>query len=184
VKLIVGLGNPGPRYADTRHNVGFMLLDRLARRHGIEVTRRQCTALTGLGTISGERVCLAKPQTFMNLSGEAVACLCRFFKIVPSDLLIVYDDRDLPLGRIRIRQRGSAGGHRGVESIIDRLGTSDFPRLRIGIGRPQQMEAVQHVLTSFSTDEWPAIEGALDRAADAVEVALAEGLETAMNRYN
>ena len=184
MKLVVGLGNPGARYANTRHNVGFMVLDRLARRRGVEITKRQCNALTGLGSITGHKVCLAKPQTFMNLSGEAVACLARFYKVSPRDLLVVYDERDLPVGRIRLRERGSAGGHRGVQSIIAMLGTSDFPRLRIGIGRPEGMEAVEHVLGSFSAEERPIIEEALNRAVDAVEVALSEGMEAAMNRFN
>ncbi len=184
VKLVVGLGNPGARYAKTRHNVGFMVLDRLARKAGVTLTKKQCAALVALGTVAGERVCLAKPQTYMNLSGEAVACLARFYRVSPRDLLVIYDDRDLPAGKIRLRERGSAGGHRGMESIIGQLGSSDFPRLRIGIGRPEEMDAVDHVLGSFSPEERPLMETTLDRAEEAVEVALREGLEAAMNRYN
>mgnify|MGYP005861711021 CR=1 FL=1 len=184
VKLVVGLGNPGARYANTRHNVGFMVVDRLARRCSAAVTKRQCSALVGLGNLGGTRVCLAKPQTYMNLSGDAVACLLRFYKIPTADLLVVYDDRDLPVGRIRLRERGSAGGHRGMESIIGRLGTSDFPRLRIGIGRPAETEAVDHVLGSFTPEERPLMEEALDRAAEAVECVLKEGTVVAMNRFN
>ncbi len=184
MKLVVGLGNPGAKYANTRHNVGFMVVDRLARRVGIGLTKRQCNALTALGTISGQRVCLAKPQTYMNLSGDAVACLARFFKVSPADLLVVYDDRDLPLGRVRLREKGSAGGQRGMESIIAALGTSDFPRLRIGIGRPAEVDAVDHVLGSFSAEERPLIEAALDRAVEAVEGVLSEGVDWAMNSFN
>lgn len=184
VKLVVGLGNPGARYTNTRHNVGFMVLDRLARRAGAPLTRRQCGALVAVAKVAGQRACLTKPQTYMNLSGEAVACLLRYYKVSPADLLVVYDDRDLPLGRIRLREKGSAGGHRGVESIIAALGTSDLPRLRIGIGRPSEMDAVDHVLGGFSAEERPTAETALDRAVEAVECALQEGLAVAMNRYN
>ncbi len=184
MKLVVGLGNPGSKYAGTRHNVGFMVVDRLARRNGIEITKKQCNALSGLGTIAGHRVCLAKPQTFMNLSGEAVSCLARFYKVAPRDLLVIYDERDLPVGRIRLREKGSAGGHRGLQSIIGMLGTSDIPRLRIGIGRPEAIDAVEHVLGSFSAEERPLMEEALNRAAEAVEAVLAEGMDAAMNRYN
>ena len=184
VKLVVGLGNPGTRYARTRHNVGFMVLDRLARRANTVVAKRQCGALVAVANLAGERACLAKPQGYMNLSGEAVACLVRFYRLTSSDLLVIYDDRDLPLGRIRLRDRGSAGGHRGMESIIAALGTSDFPRLRIGIGRPPELEAVEHVLGQFGREEQPIIEEALDRAVEAVEYAFREGLTAAMNRFN
>ncbi|MGE5620667.1 MAG: aminoacyl-tRNA hydrolase [Sphingomonadaceae bacterium] len=184
MKLVIGLGNPGSRYAATRHNVGFMALDRLARKHGASITKRQCNALTALATVSGQRVCLAKPQTYMNLSGESVACLARFYRIAPEDILVIYDDRDLPVGKLRLRERGSAGGHRGMQSIIATLGTSDFPRLRIGIGRPSEMDAVDHVLGQFSAEERSVMDEALDRAVEAVEVALGEGLEAAMNRFN
>ncbi|MHB0869034.1 MAG: aminoacyl-tRNA hydrolase [Chloroflexota bacterium] len=184
MKLVVGLGNPGSRYANTRHNVGFMVLDRLAKECGASVTKRQCNALTALGTLAGQRVCLAKPQTYMNLSGESVACLARFYKVDTRDILVIYDERDLPVGRIRLRERGSAGGHRGVQSIIGMLGTSEFPRLRIGIGRPSEMEAEDHVLGRFSAEERPLMEEALARSVEAVEIALSEGMEAAMNRFN
>lgn len=184
VKLVVGLGNPGAKYAHTRHNVGFMVVDRLARGAGVSLTKRQCNALTGVGSISGHRVCLAKPQSFMNLSGDAVACLARFYRVAPADLLVVYDERDLPAGRVRLRERGSAGGHHGVESIIERLGTNEFPRLRIGIGRPAEMDAVEHVLGSFSAEERPLMEEAVNKAVEAVECALGEGVAAAMNSHN
>ncbi len=184
MKVIVGLGNPGAQYASTRHNVGFMVVDHLAQRYGIAVTRRLCNATTATLTIAGGKVCLAKPQTYMNLSGDAVGCLLRYYKLTPADLLVVYDDRDLPVGRIRLRERGGAGGHRGMESIIGALGTDSFARLRIGIGRPLEMDAVNHVLSTFSAEERPVIEEAVDRAADAIEAAVTDGMAAAMNRYN
>lgn len=184
MKLVVGLGNPGAKYAATRHNVGFMVVDRLAERAGVAVTKKQCSALTAIATIAGEKVCLAKPQTYMNLSGDAVGCLLRYYKLTPLDLLVVYDERDLPLGKIRLREKGSAGGHRGMESIIGVMGSSDFPRLRIGIGRPREMGAVEHVLGAFSSEERAVAVEAICRATEAVEMALREGLDAAMNRYN
>lgn len=160
------------------------MVDRLAQRSGVAVTKKQCSALTAIATIAGEKVCLAKPQTYMNLSGDAVGCILRYYRLAPADLLVIYDERDLPLGKIRLRERGSAGGHRGMESIIGVLGTSDFPRLRIGIGRPKEVGAVEHVLGSFSAEERPVAEEAIDRAVEAVETALREGLATAMNKFN
>jgi peptidyl-tRNA hydrolase, PTH1 family len=184
VRLVVGLGNPGSRYADTRHNVGFMLVDRLAQRHGTTVSKKQCSGLIGFAELSGEKLCLAKPQTYMNLSGDTVGCLMRYYKVPISGLLVVYDDRDLPMGRLRLREGGSAGGHRGIESIIAVLGTQQFPRLRIGIGRPSEVDAVDHVLGRFSPEERQTVATMLDRAADAVEVALRDGLVRAMNDFN
>jgi len=184
VKLVVGLGNPGAKYASTRHNVGFMVVDRLARRLGVAVTKRQCNALTAIANFAGEKVCLAKPQTYMNLSGEAVSCLLRYYKLSAADLLVVYDERDLPLGKTRLRERGSAGGHRGMESIIGFLGGADFPRLRIGIGRPAETNAVEHVLGSFSAAERSVAEESIDRSVEAVETFLREGTAAAMNKFN
>lgn len=184
MKLVVGLGNPGAKYAATRHNVGFMVVDRLAKQTGVSITKKQCSALTTIVTIAGEKVCLAKPQTYMNLSGDAVGCLLRYYKLTPCDLLVIYDERDLPLGKIRLREKGSAGGHRGMESIIEVLGTSDFPRLRIGIGRPQEMGAIDHVLGTFSAEERPVAAEAIARATEAVETALREDPAAAMNKFN
>jgi peptidyl-tRNA hydrolase, PTH1 family len=184
VKLVVGLGNPGSRYAETRHNVGFMVVDRLAQRHGAAVSKKQCSGLVGFAEWPGEKLCLAKPQTYMNLSGETVGCLARYYKVPLTGLLVVYDDLDLPLGRLRLRDGGSAGGHRGMESIIAVLGTQQFPRLRIGIGRPGETDTVDHVLGRFSSDERAMVTETLDRAADAVEVALRDGLVRAMNEFN
>ncbi len=184
MRLVVGLGNPGRRYEQSRHNVGFRCLDELARRWGAVSWRHAFAALVGTAYHEGRRLLLAKPQTFMNLSGEAVAPLLRYYGLTPGDMLVVYDDMDLPLGRIRIRQHGSSGGHRGVESIIAALGTNQFPRLRIGIGRSAEIEAIDYVLGRFSEAEEPILAAVLTRAADAVETIMRDGLAAAMNRYN
>lgn len=184
VKLIVGLGNPGKDYQGTRHNVGFEVIDALARRHGIHVRRRQNKALVGEGNIGGEHVILAKPLTFMNLSGEAVAGLVRRYRLNASELIVVTDDVNLPLGRLRIRVRGSSGGHKGLRSIIHSLASEDFPRIRIGIGSSEQIDMVNYVLSRFNRSERRTIKEAVEKAADAVEVILSEGLEQAMNRFN
>lgn len=183
LKLIVGLGNPGRDYAGTRHNVGFDVIDLLAKRYKTRVLRRMGRALIARTTIADQEVILAKPQTFMNLSGEAVAHIARREKIDPADILVVYDDMALPLGKIRIRPGGSAGGHNGMKSIIYRLGTQEFPRLRVGIGSAR-CEAIDHVLSRFSRAERKIADEAIMDAADAVEMILSDGLEAAMNRYN
>lgn len=182
--LIVGLGNPGPAYEQTRHNVGFQVLDILARRHGLQFQRGRAKSHIAEGRFGDRRVVLAKPQTWMNLSGEAVQALLHWYKLPPSRLFLVYDELDLPLGKLRIREQGSAGGHNGVRSIIERLGTTGFPRLRIGIGRPSEQRGVSHVLGRFKREEEGPMAEARERAADAVEVAVAEGVEAAMNRFN
>lgn len=184
MKLIVGLGNPGPQYAHHRHNVGYRVVDSLAQAQGLAFTRRQCRALVTSGDFAGHRVLLAKPLTFMNLSGQAVGPLMRFYKLSPSDLLVIYDDLDLPLGRIRVRPEGGSGGHKGMQSIIEQLGTEQFARVRIGIGRPASGDPVAYVLQDFSPDEEAIIARALDRACSAVLVWLQEGIEAAMNRFN
>jgi PTH1 family peptidyl-tRNA hydrolase len=185
VRVIVGLGNPGARYAATRHNIGYQAIDRLAMAHGLSFDQRRFKALLADGQVLGQRVVLAKPETYMNASGEAVGPLVRWYKCAPEDLLVVYDDLDLPLGRLRLRASGSAGGHRGMESIIAALGTSAFPRLRIGIGRPPRpLAPAAYVLLPFSPDERPVIAEALERAQAAIECWLREGIAVAMNRYN
>jgi PTH1 family peptidyl-tRNA hydrolase len=184
IKLIVGLGNPGVRYANSRHNIGFMIADRFARSHEFDFARKRFNARITEGSIGGQRILLAKPQTFMNSSGEAVGKLFAFYKIVPHDLLVVYDDLDLPLGKMRLRSRGSSGGHHGMESIIARVGTSDFPRLRVGIGRPNPQADIDHVLGSFDADERTMMDETFARAADAIDVWLAGGITAAMNRFN
>ena len=183
-RIIVGLGNPGPRYRDTRHNVGFGCVDLLAERWGIAVKDRRRTTVLGQGYRDGMPVALAKPRTFMNLSGESVAYLLARFGGRPADLVIVYDEMALPLGRIRLRARGSDAGHNGIKDIIRNVHTVDFPRLRIGIGGPGMSGSVEHVLGRFSDEEKPSADAAIARAADAVECLLANGIDIAMNRFN
>jgi PTH1 family peptidyl-tRNA hydrolase len=183
--LIVGLGNPGPKYAANRHNVGFMCLERLAAIHGLTFDKQQKKARVALGAIRGRRVVLAQPQTFMNDSGQAVAPLVQFYRVPPERLLIVYDDLDLPPGTVRIRPEGGSGGHKGMRSIIDQVSDQNFARLRIGIGRPPgQMDPAAYVLQDFSADENLLVAETLDRAAAAVETWLVEGAEMAMSRHN
>ncbi len=187
--LIVGLGNPGTEYAESRHNVGFSCLRVLAKRHRLSFEGARSRARVARGTIQGAPVVLARPQTYMNLSGQAVRGLIQWLRIGPDRLLVVYDDLDLPVGRIRLRADGSAGGHRGMLSIIEHLGTSEFPRLRVGIGRPANAAshdnpAIDHVLSEFDAAERLVMNAAFERAADAIECLLAQGLEAAMNRFN
>jgi PTH1 family peptidyl-tRNA hydrolase len=183
-RLVVGLGNPGPDYATSRHNVGFQCVRTLARRHGLSFSATRSRARIAEGAILGQPVVLARPQTYMNLSGQSVKGLAQWLHLAPADILVIYDDLDLPLGRVRLRPGGSAGGHRGVRSIIDALGTQDFPRLRVGIGRPEGNDAVDYVLGDFTADERRLMAQAYERAAEAVECVLTEGLEAAMNRFN
>lgn len=182
MKVIVGLGNPGRAYAHTRHNIGFDVLDEFARRKKIRIASRQCKALVGKIEHQGEEILLVKPQTFMNESGQAVGEIMRKYHLEPGDFFVIYDDMDLPLGKIRIRLSGSSGGHKGMNSIIRHLGSQEFPRMRIGIGR--QGEAIDHVLSRFNRDERKIIDIAIQKAADALDVILNEGIEAAMNKYN
>jgi len=186
MKLVVGLGNPGREYAATRHNIGFMVIDRLAINLGIKIEKKMLKALVGQGQVNGEKVILAKPQTFMNLSGEAVGMLLSWFKLAASDLLVIYDDLDLPPGKLRLRAGGGSGGHKGVQSIIQVIGTEYFTRVRIGIGRPPgpDFETVGYVLSRFGNDEAQVMEEALDLAQEAVVCAVRDGIERAMNLYN
>ena len=181
--LIVGLGNPGKDYEGTRHNVGYMAVDVLAKRHRIHVKARRNKAQIGEGTIGDEKVILAKPLTFVNLSGEAVSGLMRRYRLNVEDVIVITDDVNLPVGRLRIRPNGSAGGHKGLKSIILSLGTQDFIRIRIGIGAPDR-GMVDYVLSRFTREERPIIKQAVTRAADAVEAILASGLDQAMNEFN
>ena len=183
-KLIVGLGNPGRQYSRTRHNVGFMCVDGIAQKHRLPPYHRLFKAQVTDGLVAGKRVVLAKPQTFMNLSGESVRSLLGWYRLSHEDLLVIYDDLDLPLGRIRLRERGSSGGHRGVQSIIQCLKTQEFPRLRIGIARPGAGGAADYVLATFTPDEKPIVGAALSRAIEAVETVLTQGIVAAMNKYN
>lgn len=184
--LVVGLGNPGPEYASTRHNAGFMVVDRLARVLGLSWRRAPYPGLEARGGAAGERLVLLKPMTFMNLSGGAVAAAARRHGAGPAEICVVYDDLDLPPGALRIRGGGGgAGGHRGVLSIIEALGSRDFLRVRVGIGRPLPgQDAARHVLSPFAEREWEAVAPALERAAEAVLAVLREGPERAMNRFN
>lgn len=186
MKLIAGLGNPGPRYADSRHNVGFLVVDELARRWKIDASNydRHFEGLTGETQRSGDRVLLLKPATFMNLSGRSVGAMQRYFKLPLADVMVVIDDLDLPIGKLRIRANGSAGGQKGLEDVIRNLGSSEIPRIRIGIGKVHKAATVSHVLGSFSPDERPIAEEAVSRAADAIECWIARGLTAAMNEFN
>jgi len=182
--LIVGLGNPGPEYEDTRHNVGFMVVEGLAERLRLSLTRER-RALAGWGSYKGRRVGLAKPQTYVNRSGDAVRPLMEHHDVVPSELLVVVDDLHLDTGRLRLRPGGSSGGHNGLAHITERLGTSAFPRLRIGIGDDYARgEQADYVLSPFTAQQQPLIEEALIDAANAVLTFVREDVETAMNRYN
>lgn len=184
--LIVGLGNPGSRYAATRHNVGFMTVDELARRHGLRFSTKQADAEIARGELEGTRVIIAKPQTFMNNSGRAVGALARFYKLPASRVVIIYDELDLPVGTIRMRGKGSANGHNGLKSVIQHLGTQEFPRIRIGISRPAitDHKQIDWVLGRFTKDEQEVMDDTIPRAAEAVEAIITLGMERAMNRYN
>jgi PTH1 family peptidyl-tRNA hydrolase len=182
--LIVGLGNPGPKYAANRHNAGFRCVERLGSALGVDF-KRQKRAHVALGDFHGRRIVLAKPQTFMNESGQAVVPLAHFYKVPIERLLIVYDDLDLQPGTLRLRPGGGSGGHKGMRSIIEHLGAQDFTRLRIGIGRPPgRMDPAAYVLQDFTTDEELVLQETLDRALSAIETWLCEGIEAAMNRSN
>jgi PTH1 family peptidyl-tRNA hydrolase len=184
LKLIVGLGNPGPEYSETRHNLGFKVAEELARRHQVNFRKSsKWKALTAKIPDVGDGVVLAQPATFMNLSGWAVRDLVSFHKIALADLLVVVDDADLALGRLRIRAAGSAGGHNGLKSVIQELGSEQFPRLRVGVGR-QPGELKNHVLGRFGSDERSQIEAAVRRAADAAELFAREDIVKVMNRFN
>ena len=183
--IITGLGNPGREYRETRHNIGFMLVDHLAQQLGVSFSRLESKTLVTKGEYQGRWLVLAKPQTYMNLSGSAVGSLVRFYKVPLQNLLVAYDDVDLPLGTIRLRAGGGSAGQKGMGSIIERLGTQDFPRLRLGIGRPPgRMEAAAYVLQPFRKDEVELLPELLERAVAAVLVFVTSGLETAMNQYN
>ncbi len=183
-KLVVGLGNPGSRYLWTRHNAGFMVLDRLSTTAGIPISKKTFSGLCGEGHWQGSRLILLKPQTFMNLSGRSVAEAARFHKTELEDLIVVHDDLDIPFGRIKMKMGGGNGGHNGLKSITSSLGTGEFIRLRIGIGRPVRGDAVDYVLSTFGKDEMNDLLPVLDGAVDMLETLLIEGLPKAMSIYN
>lgn len=193
MKLIVGLGNPGFLYARNRHNVGFMCVTQLAKRQKIDFDRKQGHARTGIGNIAGYKTVLARPQTYMNASGESVDALMKRLDVSPSDLIIIHDDLDLPTGKIRLRLGGSSGGHKGIDSIISHIGTRDFNRVRVGIGRPEsdikseaakEEAVIGYVLSDFTFDERKIIDETLPQVCEAVVYLLAEGITAAMNKYN
>jgi peptidyl-tRNA hydrolase, PTH1 family len=183
--LIIGLGNPGRQYRDNRHNIGFSVVDRLAARLEFSFSRVQFRALVADVRFEGRRIYIAKPQTYMNESGQAVSALARFYKISFENLLVIYDDVDLPFGTLRLRPEGGSAGQKGVASIIERLGTKEFPRLRVGVGRPPgRMLAAAYVLQNFSKEDAELLPEILDRAVEASLTFVTEGLESAMNKYN
>lgn len=184
--IIAGLGNPDEKYRQTRHNIGFDTLDRLADRHDIRVMGRECQALVGKGYICGCKVILVKPQTYMNNSGDSLRSLVEYYKADPeNEVIIIYDDIALPVGKIRVRPDGSAGGHNGIKSIIGRLGTEGFSRVRIGVGqKPEGMDLAAYVLGRFSSEDRTQIDEASKKACDAIETILTDGIEMSMNRYN
>jgi PTH1 family peptidyl-tRNA hydrolase len=192
MKLIVGLGNPGRGYAHNRHNIGFMCLSNFARKQGIRFDRKLGKARTGAGEIASEGVILARPHTFMNLSGQSVSRLVNRFDIALNDILVIHDDLDLPLGKIRLRRGGGSGGHKGVDSIISSLGNEDFLRLRVGIGRPASAEnhaesgegIVSYVLSDFTPEEKQIVTQVISRVNEAILYFLTEGLLPAINKYN
>jgi PTH1 family peptidyl-tRNA hydrolase len=192
MRLIVGLGNPGRGYANNRHNVGFVCVNHFARTQGIRFDKKQGKARIGSGEVAGSKIVLAKPQTYVNLSGQSVSRLVKRFNINLNDLLVIHDDLDLPLGKIRISHGSSSGGHKGVDSIISCLGSQDFTRLRVGIGRPateglaetSEPDIVAYVLSNFTPDEKQVIVQVTPRVSEAILCLLSQGLAVAMNRYN
>ena len=184
-RIIVGLGNPGKQYADNRHNVGFHVVDKLAEKYGLKFNKMLNRGIAAIGDIEGHRVVLLKPQTFMNESGVCVSPTFKFYKTDPSNLLIIYDELDIPFAQLRLRKSGSAGGHNGMRSIISKIVTQDFPRLRVGIGRPPgRKEAATHVLEDFTRDEVIAMRDVHDRAIAGIVLWLNEGIDKAMNKVN
>jgi len=183
--LIAGLGNPSKTYEGTRHNIGFMMIDAIGEKYDIDVTTKKHKAFVGRGIIDGMRVILAKPQTYMNLSGESVREIADFYKIEPENIIIIYDDISLDVGQLRIRKKGSAGGHNGIKNIIAHLGTQEFPRIKVGIGnKPEGWDLADYVLSKYSKAEQEALEEAADGVIGAVKLMLMDDIEAAMNRYN
>ncbi|MDO4788837.1 MAG: aminoacyl-tRNA hydrolase [Johnsonella sp.] len=185
MKIIAGLGNPGREYAHTRHNAGFKLIDELAGRYGIEMNEKKHKAICGRGVIEGEKVILMKPQTYMNRSGESIRAAMDFYKLLPEDIIVVFDDISLDAGQLRIRKKGSAGGHNGIKSIISHLGSMDFPRIKIGVGgKPEGYDLADYVLSGFQEGEKKLLALACERGADALKIMLSGDTDRAMNLYN
>ena len=185
MKAVIGLGNPGMKYAGTRHNIGFDAVTAIADKYNLRINNRKFKGLYADGIIGGEKVLLIQPQTFMNLSGECVREVCDFYKLLPDEIIIICDDINLDVGRLRIRKKGSAGGHNGLKNIILHLGTEEFPRIRVGAGeKPEDWDQVDYVLGRFPKDEEPVIREALSSVVGAVELWIESGIDAAMNRYN
>ncbi len=185
MKIIVGLGNPTREYEGTRHNVGFSVIYNIRDKYNINVDTKKHKALIGKGIIEGEKVILAMPQTYMNLSGESVRELVDYYKCDPEDIIVIYDDISLDVGKLRIRAKGSAGGHNGIKNIIAHLGTQEFPRIKVGVGeKPPRMDLADYVLGHFSKEEQPIIREGADKACDAVALMIKEDIATAMNKFN
>jgi PTH1 family peptidyl-tRNA hydrolase len=183
-RLIVGLGNPGPKYLWTRHNAGFIVLDRFAALAGMQITKKSFGGLYGEGEFNGNRLVLLKPETFMNLSGRSVAAALRFHKLTPVDTIVIHDDLDIPFGQIKCKVDGGHGGHNGLRSLHQELGCGNYNRLRVGIGRPAHGNMADYVLTNFSKDEMIALPQFVDGIVDALEMILTEGLPKTMSQYN
>ncbi|MDE5863380.1 MAG: aminoacyl-tRNA hydrolase [Lachnospiraceae bacterium] len=185
MKLIVGLGNPTVKYDKTRHNVGFEVIDRLVDKYNIPLDVSKHKGIYGKGKIEGLTVILLKPMTYMNLSGESIREVANYYKILPEDIIVIYDDINLDVGRLRIREKGSAGGHNGIKNIISQLGTEEFPRIRIGVGmKPPKMELVDYVLSRFSQEEQSLMDQGYERACEALKLLLADDIPAAMNQFN
>lgn len=186
MKIIAGLGNPTKEYEGTRHNIGFSVIDKLADKYNISMNEKKHKAICGKGMIEGEKVILLKPQTYMNLSGESIVDAVNFYKVDPEeDVIIIYDDIDLDVGKLRIRAKGSAGGHNGMKNIIAHLGTQVFPRIRVGVGaKPKDWDLADYVLGRFPKEELPEIEAGRETACEAVKIIVSQGAEAAMNRIN
>ncbi|MFO7818637.1 MAG: aminoacyl-tRNA hydrolase [Halanaerobacter sp.] len=184
MKLIAGLGNPGRKYKDTKHNAGFMVLDRLADKYNSRLRREERKAVVAKERIRGEKIILAKPQTFMNKSGESLGSLVDYYNLELNDVLVVYDDLDLDLGAVKIKPKGGHGGHNGLKSIIKHLNSKNFARIRIGIGRPEYRAVKDYVLSKFSSEEWDEVDDVLDKGVKAAEFFIDDNLDKAMNQYN
>ena len=184
MRIIIGLGNPGKKYEKTRHNLGFMVIDELARRNSVSVDKSKFKSLTGEFKLGGEKVILMKPQTYMNLSGEAIREAVNFYKIDLKNLLVIYDDLDIPMGALRIRTSGSSGTHNGMKSVVSQLGSRDFPRVRIGIGSNKDDNLIDFVIGKPSKSEEAVLSDTVSEAAHAVECYIADGIDKAMNRFN
>ncbi len=183
--IIIGLGNPTREYEATRHNIGFDIITRISDDYHIPLDFKKHKAICGKGFIEGEKVVLAKPQTYMNLSGESVRELVDFYKVTPQEIIVIYDDISLEVGQLRLRKQGSAGGHNGIKSILNHLGTQEFPRIKVGVGdKPKGWDLADYVLSRFSEDDQPIIRDSMKKASEAVKTIIKDGMESAMNLYN